>query len=86
MSPPIPELTCKELVEVVTDYLEARLTPEDLRRFEEHLLECDGCVVYLEQMRETIRLVGTLHEEHVPPDAAELLLQAFADWRPAGAQ
>lgn len=81
----MPEMTCKELVEVVTDYLEGSLTPTDLRRFEEHLLDCDGCVVYIEQMRETIRLVGALGEEDVPPEAAEELMRAFADWRPAGA-
>jgi anti-sigma factor RsiW len=79
-------MSCKELVEVVTDYLEGRLPPADVSRLEEHLGECDGCVVYIEQMRETIRLVGALHEDDVPPEAAGRLLQVFAAWRLAGAR
>jgi anti-sigma factor (TIGR02949 family) len=78
------EMGCKELVEVVTDYLEGRLPPQDVRRFEEHLEECEGCVNYLDQMRQTIRLVGLLREEDVPREAAERLLEAFATWRRSG--
>jgi anti-sigma factor RsiW len=75
------ELTCRELVEVVTDYLEERLSQPDRRRFEEHLASCRGCSVYLQQMRETIRLAGVLREEHVPLPAQAELLNAFRAWR-----
>jgi anti-sigma factor RsiW len=74
------ELTCKELVEIVTDYLEHRLPPADRRRFEEHLAACEGCLNYLEQMRDTIRVAGRLSEDSIPVPARERLLQAFRDW------
>jgi anti-sigma factor RsiW len=75
------ELTCKELVEIVTDYLEDRLPPADRRRFEQHLVGCEGCVNYLDQMRQTIRMVGRLSEESIPASTTERLLRAFRDWK-----
>ncbi len=77
------ELTCKELVELVTDYLENALSEAERARFEAHLAMCDGCDTYIQQMRETIALVGALREDTVPPDAQEKLLQVFRDWRGA---
>ena len=56
------ELTCQELVELVTGYLEGVLTPEDRARFERHLSLCPGCVTYVDQFRETISLTGALRE------------------------
>ena len=74
-------LTCRELVEIVTDYLEGQLPSRDRLRFDEHLLVCPGCTTYLEQMRETIRLTGVLREEDVPAPAREELLEAFRHWK-----
>ena len=48
------ELTCAQVVELVTAYLERRLPEADTERFEEHLVFCDGCSTYLDQMRATI--------------------------------
>lgn len=73
-------LTCHELVELVTEYLEGALSPEDRRRVEEHLALCDGCTTYLEQMRETIRLTGMVREEEIPEDQKQALLEAFRGW------
>jgi anti-sigma factor RsiW len=73
-------ITCRELVDLVTDYLEGRLPQWDRFQFERHIAGCDGCTRYLEQMRATIRLTGTLREEDVPPAAREALLTAFRDW------
>src|ERR1700756_298701 len=50
-----PELTCKELTQLITDYLEERLSQIDRIRFEQHLSVCPGCVVYLKQMRSMIQ-------------------------------
>ena len=61
-------LTCREVVEIIPDYLEDGLAPEDRRRVEDHLRICDGCTNYLEQMRETIRLTGMLSEEQIPEE------------------
>lgn len=70
-------MNCNELVELVTEYLEGTLPDGDRRRIDEHLAECDGCVNYLGQMRETIALTGTLTTDDVSPAAAETLLSAF---------
>ena len=60
------DLECIDLVEMVTDYLESALDQERREMVEAHLRTCDGCKVYMEQMRETREYLG-----HVPPDAAE---------------
>ena len=73
-------LSCQELVELVTDYLEGALEERDLRAFEAHLANCDGCTEYLEQMRTTIRVVGTLTPNDLTEPAETALLQAFRDW------
>jgi anti-sigma factor RsiW len=74
------ELACQEVVELVTAYLEDTLRAADRERFEEHLVFCDGCAVYLEQMRTTIRLTGNA-ELALPPELEDRLLQAYRGWR-----
>lgn len=74
-------MSCKELVELVTDYFEDALPPEERQQFEQHLNLCHGCVNYVEQMRVTVKSVGALHEESVPPEARSALLDAFRDWK-----
>lgn len=79
------ELSCVELVELVTDYLEGALPGELHERFDEHIAHCSGCRAYLEQMRATIRSTGTLAPESLSPDAESTLLDAFRDWKRDGA-
>jgi anti-sigma factor RsiW len=74
-------LSCQELVELVTDYLEGALSSEEHARFEAHLDECVNCVTYLEQMRSTIRLTGTLRSEDLDPHAEQAMLAAFQAWK-----
>ncbi len=76
-----PELPCKELVELVTDYLEGTLSAEDQARFEAHLQQCRGCRNYIAQMRTTIQLTGTLSENDLSPDAEKALLDLFRNWK-----
>ena len=75
------DLTCQELVEIVTEYLEGAMAPGDRIRFETHLVFCDGCAIYVDQLRETVRLTGTLREEDLSEDAREALLETFRGWR-----
>lgn len=75
------EFTCAQLVELVTDYLEQRMSDEDIERFEEHLAFCDGCGTYFDQMRATIAATGRLREADLPPELEERLLDAFRGWR-----
>jgi hypothetical protein len=74
-------MKCRELVELVTDYLEGRMAPPLRSRFDEHLMKCDGCAAYLDQMRTTIAVVGRLRVEDVPAAGRERLLEAFRGWR-----
>lgn len=75
------ELTCKELVELVTAYFEDALSADERLRFERHVSVCPGCSAYMEQMRQTITLVGELREQDVSPTAEQQLLQAFRGWK-----
>jgi len=74
-------LTCQELVELVTDYLEGNLSPADRSRFEQHLSGCTACRNYLSQMRQTIKLVGRLTPDDLPAAEQEELLQLFRNWK-----
>jgi anti-sigma factor RsiW len=73
-------LSCQELVELVTDYLEGALGEADLRRFEQHIAGCGGCTRYLAQLRATIRIAGTIRTDDLSPEAESALLEAFANW------
>jgi anti-sigma factor RsiW len=77
-------MTCQDVVELVTAYLEDSLSVEDRAAFEEHLLICDGCVRYLRQMERTIELVGEVREESLSPQTRQGLIDAFADWKRFG--
>ncbi len=79
----VDELTCKEFVEWVTDYLEDHLPREQRLRFDAHLAQCSACPHYLEQMRLTIQTLGKLSPTlaEVSPEAKHELLDVFAQWK-----
>jgi|tagenome__1003787_1003787.scaffolds.fasta_scaffold20887408_2 hypothetical protein len=73
MNRPGAEITCRELVELVSDYFEGRL-PDPVRiRFDDHLALCPGCVTYLQQMRTTMTLVSRVEVLERRPEVAALL-------------
>jgi hypothetical protein len=74
-------LSCQEVVELVTEYLERSLPAEDAALFEQHLNFCEGCVWYVHQLRATVETLGKLHEEDISPDAKDRLVDAFRDWK-----
>jgi putative zinc finger protein len=74
-------VTCREVVELVTDYLERALPVEQTSLFEQHLNFCDGCIVYVEQMRATVETVGRVGEDDVPPETKDRLMAAFREWK-----
>ena len=74
------QLTCKELVELVTDYLEGALPARERRRFDEHISKCPHCTTYLDQMQITIRTVGRLREDSIEPKMRDELLAVFRGW------
>jgi predicted anti-sigma-YlaC factor YlaD len=73
------DLTCRQVVELVSDYLDGALD-DDLRAdVEGHVGGCDGCAMVLDQLRETIRLTGTLTEDQLSPEQRDTLLAAFRE-------
>jgi anti-sigma factor RsiW len=75
------DLSCQELVELVTEYFEGALPPDEARRFEEHAATCEGCRRYLAQMRRSIELAGQITPESLGPEAEAALLGAFRRWK-----
>lgn len=78
------EMTCRELVELVTEYLEATLPGHDRKRLEAHLRECPYCEEYIAQMQLTVAALGQLPPEPIDPAREQKLLEAFRGWRSAG--
>jgi putative zinc finger protein len=74
------DLTCREFVELVTDYFEQALGPGERIRAEQHLVVCTGCAHYLEQMRTSIGLAATLADDQLGRAGCERLLAALDDW------
>lgn len=74
-------LTCQELTELVTDYLEGRLNLGERLRFRMHIAMCSDCRRYLDQMEQTVAATGALGDAEIPPEIQDHLLVAFRDWR-----
>jgi anti-sigma factor RsiW len=74
-------VTCRQVVELMTEYLEDALSALDRARFEEHIAGCDGCRAYLAQVRTTKKVVGKLADEPIPEPLEAELVKAFRDWR-----
>jgi|tagenome__1003787_1003787.scaffolds.fasta_scaffold19548386_2 hypothetical protein len=74
------EITCQQLVEVVTDYLEGSMPPIERLRFEEHIAYCGPCIRYLEQMRQTIAVAGVLREDDLDTESREMMLRVLRDF------
>jgi hypothetical protein len=83
MSLRVEHISCQEVVELVTDYLEGALDYELLARFEHHLTLCDGCVRYVEQIRTVADALGRVGEQDVPPAVRDGLLAAFREFKRA---
>jgi len=75
-------MTCQELVELVTDYLEDALSELDRARFDEHIELCPMCQVHLEQLRITVRELGSLQERDIDPGVLTELQERFRGWKP----
>ena len=73
-------MDCRDLVELVTAYLDGSLDPDTRARFDLHLLGCDGCDNYLQQFRVTVDTLGKTGDD-VDPAFRSRLMEAFRDWR-----
>jgi anti-sigma factor RsiW len=74
-------MDCNVLVEVITDYFEGTMSPEERAQFDEHLIYCDGCTEYLEQMRATLAALGQIPVDSIGGQARERLMQSFRAWK-----
>ena len=81
MSADVEHLTCKEFVEVLTDYLEDALDPAERADIERHIVICRGCSNYIEQMRRTIDLVGRVADDGPDGVPTDTLLGLFREWQ-----
>jgi anti-sigma factor RsiW len=81
MTEGVAHITCQEVVELVTAYLESALPVDEASLFEQHVNSCDGCLWYVRQMRTTIATVGRIREQDVPPETRGQLIAAFRDWK-----
>jgi anti-sigma factor RsiW len=81
------DIVCQEAVELVTEYLEGSLSHRERRRFERHLRACPNCAAYLEQIRTTIRLTGSISPEDLTEQARRDLVDLYRRFspRPPGA-
>ena len=77
------EMSCRELVELVTASVEGTLDARERERLETHLEGCPGCRHYVEQLRTTITLTGRLNGAALSDAARDGLLHAFRDWKRA---
>lgn len=74
-------MNCRQVVELMTDYIEGDLSTVDRARFEDHIAGCDGCRAYLAQLQTARRIMGKLADEPVPAGVEKELLEAFRSWR-----
>ena len=79
------DLVCRQVVELVTGYLEGTLPARDARRVDAHLAGCANCTAYVEQMRATLTVTGAVSLDGLSAGAQDELLAAFADWQSSDA-
>lgn len=70
-------LSCQDVTELVTDYLEHRLSVRGWLSFQMHVGMCRHCRAYLRQMRLTVATLGSVPAEPIPADVREELLRRF---------
>jgi anti-sigma factor RsiW len=78
------DLVCRDAVELVTDYLEGRLSRRNRRRFEAHIAACPNCRTYLDQIRHTIAAAGLVQPEDLDPEARHDLIEVFRRYHAPG--
>lgn len=77
----VKDINCRQAVGLIGDYLEGALSPRDRRRLEHHLADCGACSAYLDQMRTTILLTGTVGPEDLSSEALDALLEVFDNFQ-----
>jgi anti-sigma factor RsiW len=76
---------CNEIVELVTAFLDGAMTADDRVRFEQHLVVCEACAVYVDQVRQTIRLTGRFGAPELSAQARDSFVTLLRGWKAGGA-
>ena len=74
------DLTCREFVELITDYHERALPPDERIRIEQHLVVCSACTRYEAQLRAAIRVSSTIELDDLGPESRRALLGSLEQW------
>jgi anti-sigma factor RsiW len=77
----VDHVTCREFVELLTDYLDGALAAEERAEVERHIVICRGCTNYVEQFRSTIDLLGRIADDEPDDASASAALAIFRDWQ-----
>lgn len=75
------DVTCKQAVGLVTDYLDGALAPDERARFEAHLAVCDPCAEHVKQIEVAIAVAGRVRDDDLDPLAREDLMNLYRRWR-----
>jgi anti-sigma factor RsiW len=75
------DITCREVVGLVTDYLDGKLTAEEHALFEAHLSECEDCTEHVKQIQVTVAITGSVRDANVDALARDDLVDLYRRWR-----
>lgn len=78
------DLTCREFVELITDYHERALPPDERIRIEQHLVVCSACTRYEQQLQAVVRLAATIQLDDLGPESRRALLASLEQWLARG--
>ena len=73
-------MTCRQVTQLVTEYLEGKLSWKDAVRFQLHVGMCRHCRRYLRDMKVTVRVLGRLPAAAIPSDTMDALMERFRNW------
>jgi anti-sigma factor RsiW len=74
------QMTCAQLVEQLSDYLEDALRPDQMARVRVHLHNCGGCETHLGELRVTLRTLSSLPMENLPSEVEQNVLDIYRKW------
>ena len=59
--------TCKQMTDLVFNYLNDKLSPNVKRDFQQHLQICPDCVNFLNTYKKTVSVTRSIRPEEIPP-------------------
>ncbi len=72
-------MTCREVIDVLAEYLEAELSDPALERLEQHLRACPECRAYLATYRRTVGLACAAAHVEMPAEMRRRLREFLVE-------